>query len=50
MDPFAEDVKVALAKNIGGLPELLRLTLTWDRGRPPLDSGAESAGRKYREL
>lgn len=29
----AEDVKVALAKKIGSLPELLRLSLTWDRGK-----------------
>ena len=30
---LAEDVKVALAKKIGSLPELLRLSLTWDRGK-----------------
>lgn len=30
---LAEDVKVALAKKIGALPELLRLSLTWDRGK-----------------
>ena len=30
---LAEQVKVALAKKIGGLPELLRRSLTWDRGK-----------------
>ena len=30
---MAEQVKVALAKKIGGLPELLRRSLTWDRGK-----------------
>ena len=29
----AEDVKIALAKRIGSLPELLRRSLTWDRGK-----------------
>ena len=30
---LAEQVKVALAKKIGGLPQLLRRSLTWDRGK-----------------
>jgi IS30 family transposase len=30
---LAEQVKVALAKKIGSLPELLRRSLTWDRGK-----------------
>ena len=30
---LAEQVKIALAKKIGRLPELLRRSLTWDRGK-----------------
>ena len=30
---LAEQVKIALAKKIGSLPELLRRSLTWDRGK-----------------